>query len=249
MYSSTREGTKRTMVGIAVAASSEGTLVSIRKRVSAVLAQAAWLDNKSRSDIMEQAMKVGRVCLLVPKEELAKFVSMNLDEVMKAWNRAYKRTWVRTRKTNVMSGMKLQRGRVDPVVFYLVSSHQKPQPAHEPLQGTVLIDRYWNAATGGDERIEGYLKTHKVHTVQWAMGAPHYLISRPNCRHYLIPLKTEEVVSSTVKQIRSRHQRKPTNVRRPITDSQRWVEFKALRVEVLNALMKYAPKPNKTGAK
>lgn len=237
MYSSTREGTKRTMVGIAVAASSEGTLVSIRKRVSAVLAQAAWLDNKSRSDIMEQAMKVGRVCLLVPKEELAKFVSMNLDEVMKAWNRAYKRTWVRTRKTNVMSGMKLQRGRVDPVVFYLVSSHQKPQPAHEPLQGKLLVDYYWRSVLEGDyrlERVGKIVRNRKIRTVQWALGAPHYLITRPNCRHYLIPVKTNDVLALGIRDIRALYQKKRTGIRRPLTDQMRRKEYLELRRAVLS---------------
>ena len=252
MYKTTEQGTKRVCVAIGKALMKQGTLLACREAVSAVLNSISWMDVRMKADVAREAEALARNNLGIASTypwKVPSGIAYHLEEVMKAFNRAYKKAWKRTAKTYIGSQLKLQRGREEPVVFYLVSSHQKPQPAHEPLQGTVLIDRYWNAATGGDERIEGYLKTHKVHTVQWAMGAPHYLISRPNCRHYLIPLKTEEVVSSTVKQIRSRHQRKPTNVRRPITDSQRWVEFKALRVEVLNALMKYAPKPNKTGAK
>ena len=236
MYSSTREGTKGVMVGIAVAINSEGTLISARRRVTAVLDRAAWLDSKSRKDIMEQAIKAARVALLIPKEELPKFVSMNLDGVMKAWNRAYKRTWVRTRKTNVMSGMKLQRGRVDPVVFYLVSSHQKPQPAHEPLQGKLLVDYYWRSVLEGDYRLEQvakFVKNKKVRTVQWALGAPHYLITRPNCRHYLIPVKTDDVLALGAKGVKDLYQKKRTGIRRPLTDEMRHKEYLALRSAVL----------------
>ena len=252
MYKTTEQGTRKVCVAIGKALMKQGTLLSCREAVSAVLGGISWMDVRMKADVAREAEALARKNLVLASTapwKVPSGIAYGLNDVMKAFNRAYKKAWKRTAKTYIGSQLKLQRGREEPVVFYLVSSHQHPQPAHEPLQGTVLIDRYWNVATGGDQRIEGFLKTHKMHTVQWAMGAPHYLISRPNCRHYLIPLRTDEVVSSTLKQIKAMHQRKPTNVRRPITDKQRWVEYKALRVTVLNALMKYAPKQNRIGAK
>ena len=250
MYKTTEVGTKRVCVAVGKALLKSGTLLSAREAVSAVLGSLPWLDVRMKADVAREAEALARSAMMVAKAkpwELPWFISYRIDGVMKAFNRAYKKAWKRTARTYIGSQMKLQRGREDPVVFYLVSSHQKPQPAHEPLQGIVLIDRYWNEVTGGDQRIASWLKTHKVHTLQWAMGAPHYLITRPNCRHYLMALSTAEVVGSTLKQIRARHQKKPTHVHRPITDGQRWLDYKALRNAVLAGLMRYAPKPLKTG--
>ena len=236
MYESTRKGTKETMVAIAAALFRYGSLVACRKAVGTVLDRAAWLDSKSRSDIMKQAMGVARVGLLIKKDRLAFYVAYNLDEVMKAWNRAWKRTWVRTRKTSVMSGMKIQRGREDPVVFYLVSSHQKPQPAHKDLQGKVLVDYYWRDTLEGDDRIGlvgKYVRNRKIRTVQWAMGEPHYLLVRPNCAHRLIPLKTDDVLTMDIKSLKNKYKPSSVHVHRPISDETRWQEYVALRRTVL----------------
>ena len=224
------------MVGIGVGLHRFGTLVAVRKRVAAVLERTPWLDGQSKSDIMDKAMSIARVGLMVKKKSIPYYVAYNLDDVMKAWNRAYKRTWVKTKRTNVMSKMKLQRDRLDPVVFYLVSSHQKPQPAHEPLQGKVLVDYFWRSTLDGDVRIpsvQRFIRKHKVRTVQWAMGAPHYLLVRPNCRHVLYPLKTDDVLKLSLKDIRDKYQPKRTGVHRPITDEQRWQDYKELRSAVL----------------
>ena len=236
MYASTKNGTKAVMVGVGLGLM-DGTLVSCRKRVVAVLNATAWLDGKSKSDILAQAMDVARAGLLLKKKSsIPSYVAYNLDDVMKAWNRAYKRTWVRTKKTNVLSGMKLRRGALDPIVFYLVSSHQKPQPAHEPLQGKILVDYFWRSTLEGDVRlpeVEKFVRNRKIHTVQWAMGAPHYLLTRQNCRHHLIPVRTNDVLGMTVKQVKAKYQKTPTHIHRPITDSQRYEEYRDLKAAVL----------------
>lgn len=219
------------MVALGAALYRQGTLVACRNGVSAVLAKVPWLDVRSRADIMAECMAVARLGLLQKKTGLPRFASTNLEGVMKAWNRAYKRLWVRTKKTQVETGMKLQRSRFDPIVFYLVSSHQKPQEAHEPLQGRLLVDRYWRAVLSGDPRIpaiEKFVRAKKVRTVQWAMGAPHYLIVRPNCKHLLYPVTTSDALNLGAKAIRDKYQPKRTGVHRPITDAQRREAYRAL---------------------
>lgn len=237
MYASTKNGTKAVMVGVGLGLM-DGTLVSCRKRVVAVLNATAWLDGKSKSDILAQAMDVARAGLLLKKKSsIPSYVAYNLDDVMKAWNRAYKRTWVRTKKTNVLSGMKLRRGALDPIVFYLVSSHQKPQPAHEPLQGKILVDYFWRSTLEGDVRlpeVEKFVRNRKIHTVQWAMGAPHYLLTRVNCKHVLYPLRTNDVLELSFKDIKNKYQQKRTGVHRPISDEKRWEDYEKLRQDVLN---------------
>ena len=233
MYASTRKGTLQVMVGIGVGLVKYGTLTYCRKKVLAVLNATPWLDGKSRSDILAQAMDVARAGLLIKKKEsIPYYVSVHLDDVMKAWNRAYKRTWVRTKKRNVVSGLKLRRNATEPIVFYLVSSHQKPQPAHEPLQGKILVDYYWKSTLEGHESLDAvakFVKRHKVHTVQWAMGAPHYLITRPNCAHVLYPVKTSDVIGMNLRDLKNKYQPKRTGVHRPISDEQRAEDYRELK--------------------
>ena len=252
MYKTTETGVKKVTLAIAKGLLRSGTLHDCRARVSTVLSGISWMDVRMKADVAQEADTLARSALLVAKTkpwELPWFIASRIDGVMKAFNRAYRKAWKRTARTYIGSQMKLQRGREEPVVFYLVSSHQKPQPAHEPLQGTILVDRYWNVVTDGDERIARYLKANKTHTLQWAMGAPCYLITRPKCRHYLIPLKTGEVVGSSLKAIRARHQRKPTHVHRPLTDAQRWQAYKALRNDVKGLIGNLMPVSNRIGLK
>lgn len=242
MYKSTEKGTRKVMSAIGYGLFRYGTLTACRDRVGEILSAVPWLDGRSRADILNEAMAVARAGLLLRrKAEIPSFCSRYLDGVMKAWNRAYKRLWVRTRDVGLKSAMKLQRGREDPVVFYLVSSHQDPQPAHAPLQGKVLVDYYWRSTLEGDIRLGSvakYVRNRKIRTVQWATGAPHYLCSRPNCRHYLIPLKTNDVLSFSVREIREKYQPKRTGVHRPLTDAQRAAAYAKLKRDVYSDVQK-----------
>lgn len=206
------------------------------------LGKMGWMDRDGRAQVRDAAMRLARKCLLYKRERIPEAIAYGLDDVMKAFNRAYKRTWVRTKRTGVESKMKLMRGRREPVVFYLVSSHQKPQEAHRDLQGKLLVDYYWKSTLGkagfDTDTVGRVIRNRRIRTVQWAMGEPHYLITRPNCRHYLIPVKTSYVLSHSLEDVRRLEQRKETGVRRPLTDHKRWEEYLALRGTVLRALQK-----------
>ena len=251
MYKQTEQGVKKVAMAVGKGLMRNGTLHACRQNVGAVLSAIPWLDVRMKADVSREAEALSRRLIPLAKEKpwaLPREIAYGIEPIMKAFNRAYRKAWKRTAKTYIGSQMKLRREQEDPVVLYLVSTHQKPQPAHEPLQGTVLVDRYWREATGGEDwRVETYVKANKTKTVQWAMGAPHYLITRPNCRHYLIPIKTEEAIRSTLKELNKRHQRKPTHVHRPITDEQRWQAYKALRRAVLDMLERIAPSKKKAG--
>lgn len=242
MYSSTRKGTEGIMLAVAEGLRKDGTLVSCRRRMAAVLASVPWLDSTSRADIMREGMAVARRGLLEKKGGLPRFVSSNLYDVMKAWNRAYKRLWVRTKRTQVETGMRLQRGREEPIVFYLVSSHQKPQKAHEPLQGELLIDPKWRTVLSGDalERVGRFVRARRIRSVRWAMGEPHYLLVRPNCRHVLYPVKTEDALLLGERALKAKYQPRRTGVHRPITDAQRAQAYRELRASVFEKASKLA---------
>ena len=239
MYESTRNGTLGVMLAIGVALFRYGTVHAGRDAIGAVLDKFGWLDGKSRSDIERTSMKVYKMGMYVDTSDIPDHCRFYTVEVMKAWNRAYKRTWVRTKKTSVDSGLKLRRDMDTPIVFYLVSKHQKPQKAHEPLQGKVVVDAKWRTVLKGRKElsmVRKYISSNHIITVQNAMGAPWYLISRINCRHHLIPLRTSVVLSSSLKDLNAKYQKKRTGIKRPITDAQRAQALRELRGAVYNRL-------------
>jgi hypothetical protein len=108
------------------------------------------------------------------------------------------------------------------------------------LQGKILVDRYWKSSLGEDmaREVGRYVRMHDMHTVQWAMGEPCYLCTRPNCRHQLIPLRTADVLGMPEKDIRKRFNKEATKVRRPITDEQRRHVFLQMKGELMRRLSK-----------
>lgn len=245
MYKETRKGTELVILAIGLGLR-EGTLSSVRERVAAVLGATPFLDDRSKKDIMGCALDLARQGSAFKKKlvVLCDFLAGHIDGVMKAWNRAYRRAWGRTAENLVRSGLKFHRFREDPVVFYLVSWHQKPQPAHEPLQGKVLVDREWRnvLVDVGDQelvkKVGSYVRDHNTLTVQKAMGDPYYLVVRPGCRHYLIPLKTKMVLDHDPKELRSMVRQRNRTVHRPLTDHDRWVAYVDLRNSVRTKLRK-----------
>ena len=229
----------------------KGTLGEAMARVERVLAKNEWLNGTSRADIRTTCEGVCRQLLgltrrggleIGTKEHLA-FCKMAVrlsEDVMKSWNRAWRREFVGGRRKEITGGMAVLRMRDDPIVFYLVSSHQKPQKAHAELQGKILVDRYWKSSLGEDmaREVGAYIKANKTLTVQRAMGEPWYLLVRPNCAHQLIPLRTADVLGMTEKDIRKRFNKEATKVRRPITDEQRRHVFLQMKGELMRRLSK-----------
>ena len=217
-------------------------------RESAVLSavdQIVWLDRASRADVRSTISSLRRRGLLMARDPSAvpEYVAGRcVYEIVKSLNRSKRREWSKTKQLHVRSGMKLCRARETPIVFYLVSSHQKPQKAHADLQGHVLVDRYWRAVLETRPQqyaeVEAYLKANPAMTVQQAMDAPHYLIVRPNCRHRLIPLPTQKVLCLSKQELRKAYNKAPTHVRRPITDAERYRQLQELKQEVLSKLSK-----------
>ncbi len=222
---------------------------SSERAVLSATDQIAWLDGESKADCKRILSALRRRGILIARDPstVPSYVAGRcVDEIVKSLNRAKRREWRKTKMLHVRTGMSLCRAREDPVVFYLVSSHQKPQKAHAEMQGKVLIDRYWRAVLEGHPRmfaeVESYVKANHPMTVQQAMGEPHYLIVRPNCRHYLIPVPTGKVISLTQRELRKAFNKAPTHVKRPISDAERYRQAKELKAEVLAKLSKQVKK-------
>lgn len=221
-------------------------------KVANFLSTVQWLDSRSRADIAS-------ICESIAREYVARwglaretpstfplasaFVSFHAQDVMKAFNRANRRRWVRTRGNDVANQLRLGMAREDPVVFFLVSSHQKPQKAHRGWQGKVLVNCHWRQAFADDpdraRTVSFLIRNRSIQSVQRAIGAPDYLLLRPNCRHRLIPLRTEEVLTSSARALSIRHNPRPTNVKRPIGDKERYRQCKALRTAISERLGRF----------
>lgn len=209
----------------------------------------AWLDGESKADCRRVLADLRRRGILLARDPSAVpgyVAGRCVGEIVRSLNRAKRREWRKTKALHVMTGMRLCREMVDPIVFYLVSSHQKPQKAHADLQGMILVDRYWASVLAGHPRalaeVGGYVRANRPMTVQRAMSDPHYLIVRPNCRHYLIPVPTDKAISMSGQELRKAYNKAPTRVRRPISDAERYRQLRELKAEVLGKLSKKVKK-------
>ena len=94
-------------------------------------------------------------------------------------------------------------------IFYLCSTHENPAKDHADWEGKVYVHEDWAERIGDDvslaSRIRAYIRNHKTKTVQWVTGEPVWLITRPNCKHYLTEVSVEEVLGSSVKSLLKRH--------------------------------------------
>ena len=86
--------------------------------------------------------------------------------------------------------------------FFLASSHKNPAQDHADWEGKMYYDADWEGQDWNEEdraRIAAYIRNHNLKTVQWVTGEPVYLVTRPNCKHYLMNVPLEEALKSSVK--------------------------------------------------
>lgn len=95
----------------------------------------------------------------------------------------------------------IERGREKRAIFYVCSKHVSPAKDHKDWQGKVYVDRFWRAIlknTGTDwmiPQVERYIVENDVKTIQWVMGPPVWLSTRPFCRHWFAPVLTSTVLT------------------------------------------------------
>lgn len=107
-----------------------------------------------------------------------------------------------------------------PGVFYLCSVHTGPAADHKEWQGKIYVDRYWRSVMEGArctaDQIRGvgaYIKNHNILAIQDVVNHKPYLVTRPYCRHYFIPLSTVEVLGSSLNRILKEHPEAHTHSR------------------------------------
>ena len=88
-------------------------------------------------------------------------------------------------------------------IFYLCSAHGDCAKDHLPYQGKIYVDANWQSLA--DQRTADYILSRGFKTIQWAMSAPAFLLTRPNCRHYFVQLKPSEVMGFTEDELIERY--------------------------------------------
>lgn len=105
------------------------------------------------------------------------------------------------RERAVESKDQLNRGRTKKVIFYVCSKHVAPAKDHKDWQGKIYVDRYWRAILKSTDRewmipqVERYIVENDVRTIQWVMGPPVWLTTRPYCKHWFAPVLTSTVLT------------------------------------------------------
>ncbi len=100
-------------------------------------------------------------------------------------------------QTEIKDNM-IQTGHDAGVIFYITSYYGDCAKDHADYQGKIYFDRDWRANAPKDriEEIENYISSNKLMSVQEVTGAPVYLTSRPNCRHYFQAIDIDSVLGA-----------------------------------------------------
>lgn len=133
---------------------------------------------------------------------------------------------VRTTFQKDAGDFQLQAGHDAGLIFYLCSYHSDCANDHVDYQGKIYVDEAWESIVSADmkEKVQDYIDTHKIDTIQNVRDGEPYLTTRPNCRHYFTPMSTEEVLGSSVKKML-----KDNNMEKGTYDKQNYIDLQKQR--------------------
>jgi hypothetical protein len=89
-------------------------------------------------------------------------------------------------------------------VFYLISKHMDCAKDHEMAQGKIYVDEKRKLRIDNREerkKIEELINSRGIKTLQSIISAPTYLLTRPNCRHYVQTIRLKNIVQTENKMI------------------------------------------------
>ena len=96
----------------------------------------------------------------------------------------------------------------DKGIFYLCSSHTDCAKDHLDYQGKMYVSTDWRSRCADEttkNRVGAYIRNHKCKTIEEIVGAPVYMTTRPNCRHYFIRMEVEEVMHNSINKLLRGH--------------------------------------------
>ena len=183
------------------------TLSRIREDIRRLVNSYYGLNRNERYDLYITLYHLCRAAKNYPGGDWQKKLSQrgSYDEILRAARRAERSMKLRDKRRATRSLLD------NPdQIFFLCSIHDKAAEDHKPYQGLIYIDRFWRTKVSGElyYAVLSYVRNRGIRTVQWVMHEPVWMTTRPNCKHYFIPLKTEDVLHSSPKVIAERHRYK-----------------------------------------
>lgn len=155
------------------------------------------LNRNERYMIYCSVLSVCRACKSASdwRDKLA--LRKNYDRIVAATRKAENRANLRHKRIETRNSLR------GDTIFFLCSKHNKPAEDHKDWQGLMYVDRYWRTKVSGSNyyKVASYIKNHDIATVQEIMGPPVYLTTRPYCKHFFIPMDTDEVLHSSIKKL------------------------------------------------
>lgn len=201
----------------------------IRHKLEVIARRIKAADPKTVRFLVETGMAAARGCRRNPAVLVSTFWQRKLEI---AANTADRKLQYRAKRLQIADA--LEHGDV----FYVSTVHQKPADGHKDWQGKLYVDRMWRSNLRS-EGMESWIPTvgkwiaeHGIKTVQWAIGAPVYLCTRPYCRHKLIPIPVYEAMSCSRKQLIARHPEILDHSHRSMTRAQAAAKYTKRRQEL-----------------
>ena len=85
------------------------------------------------------------------------------------------------------------------IIFYLASEHPDCADDHKDYQGKIYIKDSWRTIIKQKElipKIEAFINQKRIMTIEKAIAQPIWLSTRPNCRHYFIPITVQQALGN-----------------------------------------------------
>lgn len=167
-------------------------LTSIKSKLRNLVNSYNGLTRNERYDLYQAMYKVVRAAKSSDNWEKMLSLRKNYDAVLAAGRRVYASQELRIKKNVVRAN--------SGTIFFLCSKHNSPADDHADYQGKIYVDRFWRTKVSGPEyaSVLAYIKDNDVATVQDIMGEPVYLTTRPYCKHFFIPVATEDIIGSVL---------------------------------------------------
>lgn len=202
----------------------------LKTKIKREVEKLPFLTSTEKARLVSTAMSTD--ISTVPGTDRARLIVNKIEPLIKQFNKTDKAVQKRTKKENVKRTLQNNRTLAVPIVFYVCSEHGNAAKGHKEYQGKVYVDRFWRDAyikSGQPEylikAIERYIARYDIKTVQWVMGPPVYMVTRPYCKHYFTPLNTFDVLTQFINP--PKHQKKMLKH----NDTQKYIENKLVEIQ------------------
>lgn len=178
------------------------SLSKLKKELTSFVNSFYGITRNERYELWSTLYNIARACKSDENWKHRLSLRKTYDTVLKTARRVDRKKKLREKRALVREQLDNNE-----YIFFICSVHQKPAEDHKDYQGQIFVDRFWRQKIKGTDyyAVLSYIKNHRVVTVQQIMKEPVYLTTRPNCKHYFIPLDTYTVLHTSQKKLAEKH--------------------------------------------